>query len=132
MINFIQEPFLLEQGDLVVAIIKAQNAVGWSDFSDQNYFGVNIQTKPMSAPESLVVDTVNSNQHQIIVTVPEVTDIELVGGSEVTLYSLEWDNASDGSVYTVLVELTDPTTQSFVISVTELEIGQVYQFKHRI
>jgi hypothetical protein len=42
----VAEPFMLEQGSLIVAKVGAANLLGTSDYSDENSVGAVIQTVP--------------------------------------------------------------------------------------
>lgn len=39
-----------------------------------------------------------------MLSIDEIDDIESVGGSPILTYSLEWDNGSNGSEYSVYIE----------------------------
>lgn len=53
---FTEDPYLLVQDDLIVAKVRALNAVGWSDFSELNTIGQRVETKPLFAPPDLQID----------------------------------------------------------------------------
>lgn len=41
-------PYSLQYADLVVAVLRARNAIGWSQWSAENGVGALIQTEPFS------------------------------------------------------------------------------------
>lgn len=45
---------------------------------------------------------------------------------------MEWDNATQGTTYSVLVEFEDPSAENLLQNVNGLVIGQIYQFRHRV
>ncbi len=52
-------PYTLVQGDLIIAVIEAKNAIGWGSASIQNTVGILVQTvplKPIASP-SLVTQS---------------------------------------------------------------------------
>lgn len=91
MATFTQEPYSLEQGTLIQVTVQGLNQVGWSTTSSLNTVGVKVQTEPKEIPTAPIVDTFNSNELQITILIAPIEEIELVGGSAITSYSLEWD-----------------------------------------
>ena len=60
---FPQAPYNLVQGDLIVAIVRAQNEVGWSQYSSENSVGQTVETTPLFAPEPLQIDFANTDEY---------------------------------------------------------------------
>jgi hypothetical protein len=111
--------------------VSAKNAIGWSDFSSENIEGIIVQLNPTTVPEQLSVDSLLSNAAQITIIIAEISDIESVGGSVITSYSLEWDQGSTGANYYPVVGY-DSDSLALEYSFTSLTIGVNYQFRHRV
>jgi hypothetical protein len=93
-------PYLLDQGDVVQAIVAATNTLGTSAYSEVNTSGAEIETVPsqMAAP---VLDYSNSDLTQITVTWSTLTTTAETGGSTIDTYHLEYSNDSGSSWITV-------------------------------
>ena len=82
---FMQLPYLLIQGDAIVAQASAMNEIGWSPESNPNTIGSNVETipgQPMTAPTM-----VSQSPTSISVFMPDVSGL-LTGGSAITSYNL--------------------------------------------
>ena len=85
MSTFWVEPYLLEQGDMIVAIARAYNDEGWSLFSDENTVGAEIQVVPHSPTESPIL--VSQAETSITIEMPTVSGGN-TGGAAILSYNL--------------------------------------------
>lgn len=77
-----------------MAIVSAQNDVGWSVPSNANTGGQLVQKQPNSVPAALVVDYSFTNESQIRVNMTAMTLDSDTGGSPIISYSVEWNKGS--------------------------------------
>lgn len=82
------EPFNLEQGDIVVAIVRAVNANGEGAYSEPNSVGVEIEVEPaqMEAP----VRGSGTTETQIELSWTTIEGLS-TGGASIDSYNLKWD-----------------------------------------
>ena len=86
------EPFLLEQGDPVIARVSATNQIGTSDFSDLNSITGLIQTVPGKPPTEPSRGPLTTTS-QIHVQIGELS-LEESGGSPVLSYEITYDKGT--------------------------------------
>jgi hypothetical protein len=87
MLNVVDEPLLLVQGDLIVAKVRARNSIGWGDISDTNTGGQTTQQKPISPTAAPIL--ISQAETALTVTMPEITDTD-TGGSDILTYHLQY------------------------------------------
>ena len=131
MLDFSEEPFDLAQGDLIIARVRAQNSIGWSDPSIENDIGQQVQTAPLPQPADLAVNFDQTDEQQIALMMTEITLTEDTGGSAIVSYSLEWDGGSLGLSYEALVGYDSNNIQLAYIK-DSLTNGIVYSFRYRV
>ena len=92
------------QGDAVLAKVYASNSIGESPVSDENTITALIQALPHkpSTPPTRNSATTDS---QLVVDWTSLTD-PLNGGSSIISYHLQYDDASNGAIWTDLVGLS--------------------------
>jgi hypothetical protein len=64
-----------------------------------------VEHKPEDQPDQ--IEIVNYSETQITIKLHEMTDASLTGDSPITIYSVEWDKASNGSTFEEYLQLTD-------------------------
>jgi len=89
-------PYSLQYSDLVVAVLRARNAIGWSPWSTANAVGALVQTEPFAASTPAPTRGVRTDHTRVEVEWTAMTLAGATGGSPVTSYNLEW-NSGDGS-----------------------------------
>jgi hypothetical protein len=125
-------PHNLPQGALVVARLRASNAVGSSPYSDDGVLpGVSyadVRTVPHTPPSPPARGPATSTG-QIEVVVPALTGA-LTGGSPILSYEIEYDAASAGASWT---ELQGYSSNSLSLSVVKpgLPAATVFQVRYR-
>ena len=130
MQTFIDAPYNLVQGDLIIATVQALNSIGWSDASQLNISGQSVETKPPVAPKALIVDLSKTNENQIALEMTAMIAVSETGGSPIVSYSLEWDDASSQLFFTSLIGETVNNIQ-LLYTKTGLTPGVEYAFKYR-
>jgi len=109
-------PYLLEQGDLVAAVVNAYNIEGWGPVSTVNSVGALIEVIPkkMAAPTS----GSTTLENQINVEWLALTGTN-TGGKAITSYNLMWDKATNGvSWYNVVGDSPASLNLSATLSTT--------------
>lgn len=119
-------PYSLAQGDLVVARVSAQNANGWSDVSEVNTSGANIETEPgqMSAP--FAGSATSSTQLQV-----EWAAVSNTGGSAITSYHLQQETSVGSGTWNDLQGENGDESTLTSFTVTGLTQGTNYSFRVR-
>ena len=86
-----EDPFFLEQGDQVTAIVRAVNLIGEGSFSEPNSVGSAIEDIPgqMSAP----MRGPETSETQLHILWSEI-DESLTGGATIDSYNVQWDQGS--------------------------------------
>ena len=127
------DPFFLSQGDGVKIRVAALNLVGWSDWSAINTVvdGIalmeDIPHKPYGPPTR---DDIQTSDLLLQVDWAAFNSPEN-GGATITSYNLQYDDSSDGNIWT---DLTGILSEEVVFSfgVTEsISKGQIYKFRYR-
>jgi hypothetical protein len=90
-----------------------------------------VKQPPPIAPPQLIVDFTKTNENQITVIMSQIIDESATGGSPITSYSLEWDQGSDGRIFTAVNGLL---SNNIVLTYTfeNLTKGNTYQFRLRV
>lgn len=102
----VEDPYFLEEGDLVVAQIEALNYIGYSEPTEPNTEGAVIKQRPHMPLESPRRGS-STTDSSIEVLFDQVTED---GGSSILQYSLEMD---DGSGFAAIPgEAADDTSLS--------------------
>ena len=91
MVTLRAAPYSLEYGDLVVAVFRARNAIGWSAWSSVNGVGALVQTQPFTAFTPAPTRGARTDHTRVEVAWAAMTLPSETGGSPVTSYNLEWD-----------------------------------------
>lgn len=87
---FINSPYSLSEGDLIVAVVESLNAIDYSIPSAENTVGALVQTIPADAINPPTRGS-STSETQIEVNIDAVTED---GGSPILEYSLEMDSGS--------------------------------------
>lgn len=123
------DPYSLTAGTTVIAIVRAHNARGWSEYSPENTAGAIIVTVPHKMA-NVARDDSQTTTSYITVSWTALSEPEN-GMSTVLSYALEWDGGSSGSMFSELVgESTNYLLTTFTVS-TGVSPGGTYQFKVR-
>jgi hypothetical protein len=87
MTSLLASPYSLSQGDPIIAIVKAQNSIGWaSDFSaDNSVLDLTVQVVPLVPSQGPLL--ISQGVSQLTVSMPEITGTD-TGGSDITSYNL--------------------------------------------
>ena len=121
----VEDPFFLEQGDLIVITVQAVNDIGASEVSDPNAVGVEMQQAPTTPPSAPIM--VSQAETSITVQMPEVTGLD-TGGSPITSYNLVYSpNLSYASIIG-----ENPNNLLLTITKGGLNTNTVYKFKYRV
>ena len=135
MLLFSENPFNLQQGDLIVAKVEAFNSIGYSLASQPNQDGTKVQTLPLATPEPLEVDLGQTNESQITLRMTPLILLTQTGGSPIVSYSLEWDGGqnNDGSGSLVYESLIGEASNNIQLVYTKdsLTSGIIYGFRYR-
>jgi hypothetical protein len=128
MIDLLESPYNYDYGDLIVARARVTNAVGTSEFSDDNTSGLDVMGPPLT-PANIEIDDASSDESQIALDLPQPT-IQNTGGSAITSYHLQWDRGEGlGVFYTIYGEDPYDTTQRYVATTVTAYVQ--YKFKYR-
>ena len=119
-------PFLLEEGDTVVAIVEALNEIDYSEPSEENQSGAVIQVVP-HAPLTIPTRGGQTGTSQIEVHFDEITED---GGSPILSYALEIDRA-DGAGFTVAVGDPVDSLDTTILITDSISSGQFYPLRYR-
>jgi hypothetical protein len=65
MLEFSESPLLLEQGEIIVARVRAGNDIGWGEFSDVNTVGQATQLKPSTPSEVPIL--ISQSESELII-----------------------------------------------------------------
>lgn len=118
----IASPYLLDEGDLIVAQVFATNAVGDSSVSTDNTIGAEVQTIP-ATPTSAPTRNSATTATNIVVDIATVT---ADGGSAITSYSIEY-KISGGTYSSIKGSLSDDLLLTASQAVTS---GSTYYFRY--
>lgn len=115
------------RGQYPLIKVRAHNDDGWGEYSPPNSSGVLVQTEPtyMVPPEESTL----TNDVQIVVTWPEILTDEETGASELTSYSLEWDQGT-GNWIALTGYSSDSLDRTATVS-SGLTAGYPYRFRTR-
>ena len=121
-----EEPYLLQQNDVVKVQVRSYNYNGWSDYSDINQDGGVIQTEPAQVSQPRRGDQTSYNQVHI-----EWDGLvgDETGGSQITSYYLQWDSGTAETEWSDLSGLTSPHLLTYFIVDTDITPGQEYRFQ---
>lgn len=124
-------PYLLVQGDLVKAIVKVKNEIGWSVYSPElaDASAIPMQTVPLK-PSAPTKDTATSSTQLVVDWSPISSPND--GGSSIISYNLQYDA---GSGATSWVDLIGNPTNSLVQTYTftgAITAGGTYNFRMRV
>lgn len=130
-----QAPYLLEQGDTVIAKVQAHNSNGFGEFSDANptLTAALIETEP--AKMSTLLNGPLTDEEGIDILWTALTGTE-TGGSEIESYNLQWDKGSyeaqGGSPTWYNFQGFEPPSLSLTAFLSaEVTPGQTYRFQVR-
>jgi len=96
MTTFVESPYLLSQGDPIVAQVRARNAFGWGDWSDPNSSGAIVQQRPQTPPSA--PELVSQAETSITVKMPDVLGAN-TGGSVLLSYNLLYNMGGNSENY---------------------------------
>ena len=105
-------PFQLVAGSNVIAKVAAHNQNGWSDYSEPNTVGAQIETVPfkLDAPTR---DPTTTTFQIVVDWLPPSND----GYSEIISYNLQWDSGTDGATWTNLIGYnTESLAMTFTVA----------------
>mmetsp|Transcript_9440 Transcript_9440/g.8971 ORF Transcript_9440/g.8971 Transcript_9440/m.8971 type:complete len:317 (+) Transcript_9440:887-1837(+) len=117
-------------GDLLQAHIRAHNALGWGEYSALNIGGDRIESEPQGAP--VISEVTSSTTHDtIVVSWTALTTTTDTGGSAITSYHIEYDDATNEVTWTTLDGvIADYTLTTYSIN-SGLTAGDTYKFRVR-
>ena len=126
-------PYLLLQGDLVVARVRASNSLGDGPYSLLNTAGALIQVEPHAMATPLNGPSTGASQVEVTwtaLTAPQN------GDSAVTSYELQWDAGSSGVSWVDLAGVSSNyLLTSYVVTTgtggAPIPAGTTYQFRVR-
>jgi hypothetical protein len=128
MAHFLASPLNLEEGDLIVAVVLSNNAVGPSINSAPNTAGQLVQVAPKQPPNA-PTRNILTTKSSIVIDYPTLAN-SLIGGSPILSLNLRWDKGLGGNVwYSLIGENPDSLSSTFTIS--GLVTGRTYRFKYR-
>lgn len=135
-------PFSLSQGDPIVAIARAANAIGWSASYSSPNSGLAVPVQgPPGAPPSPPIKTA-AGESTLTVEMPLVPTA-LTGGSPITSYNLQYDQggvtgsgvagpATDSSFVSLVGEVPATNTAVTTFTMSGLPTNTVYTFRYRV
>jgi len=128
MAILLAEPYSLEQGNMIVAHVRASNSFGNGAFSDPNASGLTVQKVP-SVPVNAPV-LISQAETSITVQMPEIVGQD-TGGSDILSYNLQY-NA--GGASTTYVNLIGENPSSMILTFTKggLTPDVIYNFRYRV
>lgn len=95
--------YALPLGGAVIAKVRAQNLIGWGDYSAATATaGAGTVTTEPAAPPTPVQEGSGTSDEQLHVTWAALTGDD-AGGEPITSYEVWWDTGSGGSSWTLLV-----------------------------
>ena len=118
-------PYNLVLGDLVRAKVKATNAVGDSDFSQENTGGVVVETVP-GPMTSLSQDLTSQSLEWIVLTWDALTTQEETGGTAILNYRVRWNQGTTNVWVDLATVAAGPDPLSYTAN--GLTGGIYYQF----
>lgn len=104
------------------------NSVGQSETSDPNTSGAVMLVEPLQ-PDDIFLDTAQTNEYQIGLSLPEVTSL-LTGGSPIISYNLQWDSGTGTGFYSIYGETSNSLLRSYIE--TRVTGGSTYRFRYRV
>lgn len=125
MTVFLAAPYSLIEDDLIVAVVEALNAIGYSTPSNENTVGALVQTVPAD-PLASPTRGATTSEAQIEVNFAAITDD---GGSGITSYSLEMDSGS--GFVSVVGDPVDSLVLTFTVT-AGITSGSSYDFRYRV
>lgn len=81
-------PYSLVYADLVVAKVRASNAIGWGPYSQPNSVGALVQTEPVTAATPTPARGSRTDDTRVEVVWTAITLAVETGGSPITSYNL--------------------------------------------
>jgi len=122
------DPYLLIQGDLIVAHVRASNAFGDGPYSDLNTSGLTVETvpsRPLLAPV-----LISQSETSITVQMPELVGQD-TGGSPILSYNLQYNSGGSSTTY---VSLIGENPNSLILTFTKggLIPDIIYSFRYRV
>jgi hypothetical protein len=108
---------------LVQAKVRTENAVGFSEYSQENNVGVTVQVEPSQVQE-LSLNYELSTNTQMVLQWSELTTTEEIGDSAILNYILKWNQGSAINVWQEYVSI--PATDPMSATVTGLTGGSYY------
>lgn len=96
------EPYLLLQGDSVIAKMQTLNPIGWSGESLVNSVDIALIQVPPAKPSQAPTRAITSSYTQLVVDVAALTGLD-TGGSPITSYHIQYDDSSNGAIWTDVI-----------------------------
>jgi len=122
-------PYSLDQGDSVYAQVAASNLIGEGSLTADNAVAATVQVEPHQ-PSAAPTRDPTSSDTQLVVNWAALSDPE-DGGSAVTSYHLQYDDASGGVTWTDLIGLSpDSLALTYTVS-SSVTAGATYLFRYR-
>jgi hypothetical protein len=126
---FTSSPYSLTQGDTILAKVKALNSIGWSGLSSVSTTTTDVEVVPHK-PTNPPTRDATTDSTQLVVNWSSLSSPE-DGDSAVLSYSLEYDDASAGAIWTKLIGFSsDSLLTTFTVS-TSVTAGEIYLFRYR-
>jgi antitoxin (DNA-binding transcriptional repressor) of toxin-antitoxin stability system len=125
-------PYSLQYGALVVAKLRARNAVGWGPYSPENSVGALVQTEPVAAATPAPTRGSRTDHTKVEVTWAAMTLPADTGGSAITSYNLQWNQGDGSSNFVDLAGQpgSDYLSTSYLLVAGVVE-GRTYRFRLR-
>jgi len=116
-------------GDLVVAMVRANNEKGAGQFSSTNFIGALVEVRPL-APTNAPRRGVRTNEFRIDVDWDFLKTYEQRGGSTIDSYELQIDDGASGTFLEVVGFTTYYTLNSILVS-SNINSGLTYRLRYR-
>jgi hypothetical protein len=125
-------PYSLGYGELVAAVLRARNAIGWSPWSPANGVGALVQTEPLASATPTPTRGARTDHTRVEVEWPEMTLASATGGSPITSYGLEWDGGDGSADFAALVGApASPFLATSYLLSAGISAGTTYRFRLR-
>ena len=126
----ISAPFNLTQGTTIVAKVSAQNYVGVGSYSSASSGSVLVQNVP-SQPLAPINDVANTYQSVVSLYWQAITS-PANGGSDITTYNLQYDNATSETTWTDLIGSSSNSLLTSYQLTSNVYGGAYYSFRLRV
>ena len=128
MLQVLEAPLLLVQGDLITAKVRAFNSIGWGEYSPANTQGQAVEALP--AIPTFAPIMISQSETAITVELPEIYGANS-GGSEILTYNLHYNM---GGISTNYISIVGEAPENLLRTITKggLQTNVVFKFKYRV